>query len=206
MPYDKNILHDENLRDWHQANRGDVGRDDEDHDDEDHDDEDAARSIELLEAVERESHRLLRQAERLVCALSARANLDPAAFRCLHLLARHETLSMRRLSTLAGLGSDATLAAVDTLESAGLVRRCRGGVGCGDWCSGDGRVTDRHDVNRCDLVRVDQEACRARIGPALRELREAWYPLTVGRRDDLALITAVLANGRRLSELVLTLG
>ena len=41
---------------------------------------------------------------------------------------------------------------------------------------------------------------------ALRELREAWYPLVAGRRDDLALVTAVLADGRRLSELVLTLG
>lgn len=146
-----------------------------------------ARGVECLEAVERESHRLLRQADRLVRALAARSGLDPDAFRCLHLLGRHGTLPSRRLSALTGLDPDQTRAALAALESAALARRVR---------DDDGHV----------VVEADPAACRARVDAAVRELRESWYPLTARRCDDLAIVATLLADGRRLSELVLSLG
>jgi len=145
-----------------------------------------AESVESLEALGRESLRLAEQADRLVRALAERAGLDSAALRCLHLLTRQGALPVHRLAALAGLERGAARAVVDGLERAGLVSRDR---------DGSGRT----------VVRADEDAFRARVDQALRELRESWYALTARRCDDLALVAALLAQGRRLTELVPTL-
>jgi DNA-binding MarR family transcriptional regulator len=146
-----------------------------------------AERIEALEAVARESRRLAEQADRLVDALAARAGLDPAAFRCLHLLVRQGPMPVHRLAARAGLDPGMTRDVAGALERAGLVR----------W--------GRDDVGR-EVVRADETACRERIAPAVRELREAWQGLTGHGCDDLAVVAVLLAQGRRLTELVPTLG
>jgi len=149
--------------------------------------ENVAESVESLEALGRESLLLAEQADRLVRALAARAGLEPDALRCLHLLTRQGALPVHRLAALAGLDRHAARAVVDGLERAGLVSRGR---------DGSGRAG----------VRADEDACRTRIDQALRELRESWYAHTARRCDDLALVAALLAQGRRLTELVPALG
>ncbi|GII60785.1 hypothetical protein Skr01_08700 [Sphaerisporangium krabiense] len=138
--------------------------------------------VALLEAVEREAAGLAAQSRRLVEALAARAGLRAAEFRCLCALTRHGPLTTRRLAALSGLTSAAAEHAVDRLER----------HGCAVRAGAPGHV----------LVHPCHPACRARAEPALRELREAWHPLTRHGADDLALIAALLADGRRLSGLV----
>jgi len=149
--------------------------------------DDHAERIESLEAVARESGRLAEQADRLVCALAGRAGLDPAAFRCLHVLVRRGPLPVHRLAVHAGLDPGTAGNVVGELERAGLARRERDDAG--------------HEV-----ARADETACRDRIAPAVRELREAWHALTGHGCDDLAIVAVLLAEGRRLTELVPTLG
>lgn len=148
---------------------------------------DHGESVESPEALAREGLRLVGQADRLVRVLAARAGLDADAFRCLHVLLRQGELPPRRLAALAGLEPHAAFAVIDRLAEAGLVRRDQGETG---------RL----------VVRADQAACHARIGPVLRELREFWHACTARRCDDLALVAVVIADGRRLTELVRTLG
>ncbi|GII82446.1 hypothetical protein Ssi03_04360 [Sphaerisporangium siamense] len=138
--------------------------------------------VALLEAVEREAAGLAVQSRRLVEALAARVGLRAADFRCLCALTRHGPLTTRRLAALAGLTTAAAEHAVDRLERHGCALRS----------GAPGRV----------LVHPCHPACRTRAEPALRELRESWHPLTHHGADDLALITALLADSRRLSGLV----
>ncbi|WP_248958511.1 hypothetical protein [Sphaerisporangium perillae] len=143
--------------------------------------------IDVLEAVERETTGLFEQADRLVEALAARAGLDAARFRCLTLLSRQGPLPVRRLAWLAGLGDREVAEALDRMERDGhVIQRCE-------------------EEGRRVLVHAGVTAHRARVEPALRELREAWYPLVRHRCDDLALIAGFMARSRRLSDLVGTM-
>ncbi|MFC6085820.1 MarR family transcriptional regulator [Sphaerisporangium aureirubrum] len=136
--------------------------------------------IDVLEAVPRETAALLTQAHRLVTALALRTGLAVPEFRCLALLCRRGPMPARELAAQAALDEDTVTGIVDRLEQHGLALRRPGA---------DGRV----------LVHADP---RARLCPALRELRETWYPLLRRHDDDLGLVAGLLADGRRLSDLV----
>ncbi|MEU9889842.1 helix-turn-helix domain-containing protein [Sphaerisporangium sp. NPDC051011] len=140
----------------------------------------------VLEAVEREAAALFAQARRLVEALAARAGLEPEEFRCLCALSRQGPLRTRELAAAAGLSGDGAARAVDRLERRGCAAR-RGTPG---------RV----------LVHPDLPAYRARAEPALRELRETWQSRARLACDDLALVAGLLAEGRRLTDLVVSIG
>jgi DNA-binding MarR family transcriptional regulator len=140
--------------------------------------------MELLEVVARETFRLFTRANRMVEALAARAGLDATEFRCMFLLSRQGPMPMRRLASLAGLTEDRITGVADRLERAGLLNRRRR--------PDDGQV----------LLHADDAAHRARIEPALRDLRESWYALVGRGCDDLGLVAVLLADGRRLTELV----
>jgi predicted transcriptional regulator len=137
--------------------------------------------VEPLEAIGRESVRLLTRANCMVEALAARVGLDVTDFRCMFLLSRQGPMSAHRLASLAGLSEETITGVVDRLERAGFLSR---------------RPEDR------GVLHADHAAHRARIEPALRDLREAWYPLVRRRCDDLGLIAVLLADGRRLTELL----
>ncbi|MEO3812337.1 MarR family transcriptional regulator [Sphaerisporangium sp. B11E5] len=135
--------------------------------------------IDVLEAVPRETAALLTQAHRLVAALALRTGLTVPEFRCLVLLCRRGPMTAGELATQATLTDGTVTAIADRLEHHGLARRAP---------AADGRV----------LLHADP---RARLGPAFRELRETWYPLLRSHDDDLSLVTGLLADGRRLSDL-----
>ncbi|GAA1507394.1 hypothetical protein GCM10009677_44980 [Sphaerisporangium rubeum] len=142
---------------------------------------DHTADIDLLEAVPRETATLRTQAHRLVTALALRTGLTVPQFRCLALLCRRGPLTPAELATQAHLPPSAATSVTTRLENDGLVRRTT---------AADGRV----------LLHATP---RARLGPAFRELRETWHSLLRGQDDDLALIAGLLADGRRLSDLVI---
>ncbi|MFG1874318.1 MarR family transcriptional regulator [Sphaerisporangium sp. NPDC049003] len=143
-------------------------------------------TVDVLEAVERQTASLFAQANRLVEALAARVGLDATHFRCLSVLCRQGPMSVRCLAALAGLTDEEATEVVCHLEHDGYAARRR--------------EADSHRI----LVHPDRVAHRARVEPALRELREAWYPLVRRRCDDLGLVAALMAESRRLSDLSMT--
>ncbi|MEV7971350.1 hypothetical protein AB0O34_35965 [Sphaerisporangium sp. NPDC088356] len=143
-------------------------------------------SVDVLEAVERQTAALFAQANRLVEALAARAGLDATRFRCLSVLCRQGPMSVRCLAAMAGLTDEEAAEVVGHLEHDGYA------------------VRRREDGGNRVLVHPDRVAHRARVEPALRDLREAWYPLVRRRFDDLGLVVGLMAEGRRLSELSMT--
>ncbi|MET8160570.1 hypothetical protein ABZT47_29790 [Sphaerisporangium sp. NPDC005289] len=147
--------------------------------------------IDVIAAVERETAGLFAQADRLVEALAARAGLDAARFRCLAALRRQGALPLRRLATLAGLTEREAGEAVAGMERDGqaILRGTPEGPGQDGPAAGV-------------IVELHPAADRAWLEPALRELREAWFPLTRGRCDDLALVAGLMARSRRLTDLV----
>ncbi len=144
-------------------------------------------NIDVLEAVERQTAALFAQANRLVESLAARVGLEAAHFRCLSVLCRQGPMSVRCLAGLVGLSDEEAAEVVDHLEHDGYAERRR--------------EADGHRV----LVHPDRVAHRARVEPALRELREAWYPLVRDRCDDLGLLAGLMAESRRLTDLSMTL-
>ncbi|HEY9523956.1 MAG TPA: MarR family transcriptional regulator [Thermopolyspora sp.] len=137
-----------------------------------------------VDAVERESARLLGRATRVLAALAASTGFDVTGLRCVLLLNRQGPMPIGRLATLSGLPVKTISTVADRLERDGLISRRRD--------PGERRV----------LLHADPTAYRARVEPALRELKKAWYALIGPRCDDLNLISTLLAEGRRLTELV----
>ncbi|GAA3845510.1 hypothetical protein GCM10022226_80980 [Sphaerisporangium flaviroseum] len=144
-------------------------------------------NIDLLEAVQRETTELFSQANRLVEALAARVGLGPAHFRCLSVLCRQGPMPARRLAGQVGLTHQAVAEVVDDLEREGYAGR------------------RREDGGHRVLVHLDRAAHRVCVEPGLRDLREAWYPLVRNRCDDLVLVAGLVAESRRLTDLVTTL-
>ncbi|MCW2880307.1 MAG: transcriptional regulator, MarR family [Sphaerisporangium sp.] len=144
-------------------------------------------NIDVLEAIERETTDLFAQANRLVEALATRVGLEVTHFRCLSVLCRQGPMSARNLATLVGLTEEEAAQVVDSLERDGYASRRR-----------------EADSNRV-LVHPDRAAHRVRVEPALRDLREAWYALVRRRCDDLGLVVGLMAESRRLTDLVTTL-
>ncbi|MFC4534720.1 hypothetical protein [Sphaerisporangium dianthi] len=156
--------------------------------------------IDILAAVERETAGLFAQADRLVEALAARAGLDAARFRCLAVLRRHSPLPLGRLAALAGLSEREAAETAGRMERDGQVTLRAGRP---DDAPGEARAGRRRVPRRAQaLVELHPAADRVCLDPALRELREAWYPLVRGRCDDLALVAGFMARSRRLTDLV----
>ncbi|WP_214410326.1 MarR family winged helix-turn-helix transcriptional regulator [Sphaerisporangium fuscum] len=158
--------------------------------------------------VGREAAGLFAQAGRLVEALAARSGLEAPAFRCLTVLYRKGPLPVRRLAVLAGLDERQAAEAVEALEREGYAARRREGDDEPVFAEyghlsgppvapppGRGRV----------LVYANRAACRARLEPALKELRDSWHPLTAGRCDDLGVVAGLLGDGRRLTDLMIVI-
>jgi DNA-binding MarR family transcriptional regulator len=134
--------------------------------------------------VERETARLLGRADRVLAALAATTGLDVTSLRCVLLLKRQGPMPVGRLATLTGLPHKTIIGVTGRLQREGLVSRRR--------IPGERRA----------LLHAEPTAYRARVEPALRELRKAWYDLIGPRCDDLVLIATLLSEGRRLTELV----